>query len=253
MRLNKITFFRWFSLDHSYNFEGHNHCTYEANIILSGNMIVTIEDKVFELASGDVIIWAPNMFHCNRVGNEKHVEFISVHFNFDGDFLKEKEIVFHHLSRSKIPIVNILLSESETNGYDEGSATLPLLEALIILCYKDSQAPHFFNDNSAKTYGKIAKIMDDCSIINLPKISEMAKQCGVCETTLKEAFKKHTGKSIKKYYNETRIQYAKEMLLEGQNASEVAANLRFSSVSYFSQFFKNNSGMTVREFLSQFK
>ncbi|MBR5922338.1 MAG: AraC family transcriptional regulator [Clostridia bacterium] len=253
MRLTSISFFRWFSLDDSYNFEGHNHDSYEANIVISGNMEVTVEGKIINLSSGDILFWSPDMFHRNKVGSEKHVEFVSVHFNFDEKPSVEKELVFHHFGRDKMPLVNMFISEAEKSGYLEGSAAIPLLEAIILISRKSSDTPHFFNDSSAQTYGKIIKVMDDNSVATIPSISEMARICGVCETTLKNSFKKHTGKSIKRYYNDLRIQYAKDMLLEGQNASQVAENLQFSSISYFSQFFKKNTGLTVREFLSHYK
>ena len=87
----------------------------------------------------------------------------------------------------------------------------------------------------------------------LPKIPEIAQICGVSERTVKNAFKKQTGKSIKKYYNDLRIQSAKKLLLQGKSTGECAKWLSFSSVSYFSQFFKKNTGMSIREFLQQYK
>lgn len=253
MRLTEITFFRWFSLDTSYSFAGHNHDTYEANIVLSGNMNVTIEEKIFELSAGDILFWSPGFFHCNHVGSEKHVEFVSVHFRLEKENSGEKEVVFHHLSSEDMPLVNMLISNAENSGYGKDSVALLLLETIIRISRLNAEVPHFFNDSSAKIYGKIIKLMDDNSVRTLPTIPEMARICNVSAATLKRTFKKHTGKSIKRYYNDLRIQYAKKLLLEGKNASQVTENLQFSSISYFSQFFKNNTGMSVREFLSQYK
>lgn len=253
MGLKNINFFRWFSLDDTYEFNGHRHNTYEVNIILSGNMNVTVEESVFELSAGDMLFWSPNLFHCNRIGTDKHVEFLSIHFETKEDFLNKKETVFYHISKNKMPIINILISESEKNGYEDGSSVVPLLEALLIIARNNSKTPHFFNDSSATTYGKIIKLIDDNTVQTIPTIAEMARICGVCETTLKNSFKQHTGKSIKRYFNDLRLQYAKEMLLDGMNASQVSNQLGFSSISYFSQFFKKNTNMSVREFLSQYK
>ncbi|MBR4911186.1 MAG: helix-turn-helix domain-containing protein [Clostridia bacterium] len=253
MRLKEITFFRWFSLDTAYSFSGHNHDTYEANIVLSGNMNVTIEGKIFELSAGDILFWSPGFYHCNHVGSEKHVEFVSTHFCFEKEDSNEKEVIFYHLSSEDMPLVNMLISKAENSGYGEDSVALSLLEAIIRISRLNAEAPHFFNDSSARVYGKIIKLMDDNSVRTLPTIPEMARICNVSPATLKRTFKKHTGKSIKRYYNDLRIQYAKDMLLEGRSASRVAENLQFSSVSYFSQFFKSKTGMCVREFLSKYK
>ncbi|MBO4693322.1 MAG: AraC family transcriptional regulator [Clostridia bacterium] len=253
MRLTEITFFRWFSLDMSYFFSGHKHDTYEANLVLSGNMNVTVEEKIFELSAGDILFWSPGLFHCNHVGNEKHAEFVSIHFCLEKAGAAEKEVVFHHFNSDDMLLVNMLIGKAEHGGYGENSVALPLLEAIIRISSLNAEIPHFFNDSSAQIYGKTIKLMDDCSITTLPTIPEMARICNVSAATLKRAFKKHTGKSIKKYYNDLRIQYAKKMLLEGKNATQVTENLQFSSISYFSQFFKSNTGMSVREFLSKYK
>ena len=82
-------------------------------------------------------------------------------------------------------------------------------------------------------------------------VPEIAKLAGVCQTSLKKAFSRHAGKGVKKYYNELRIEAAKNMLASGKNITETAFSLGFSSSSYFSQFFKKSTGISPKDYLKR--
>ena len=66
---------------------------------------------------------------------------------------------------------------------------------------------------------------------------------------LAKIYKKKTGKNLKDYINEYRIEKAKELLCgEGVRVSDVAAEVGLSNFSYFSTLFKKYTGMTPNEF-----
>lgn len=66
---------------------------------------------------------------------------------------------------------------------------------------------------------------------------------------LAKMYKKKTGKNLKDYINEYRIEKAKEFLCnEGARVSDAAAEVGFSNFSYFSTLFKKYTGMTPNEF-----
>ena len=253
MRVTKIDFFCFSSLDSSHHSESHSHATYEINLVLDGNLDVTIEDNIFNLFPGDVLLWKANMVHYDKVGDEGHADFASVHFLLNKDIPAGMLPAHYHFDFGKMLLFNMFISEAKNYGIDEDSPAISLLETIIKISLRGSDAPHFFNDNSAKIYGKIFRLMATYPSQTLPKIPEIAQICGVSERTVKNAFKKQTGKSIKKYYNDLRIQSAKKLLLQGKSTGECAKWLSFSSVSYFSQFFKKNTGMSIREFLLQYK
>ena len=253
MRVTKIDFFCFSSLDSSHHSESHSHATYEINLVLDGNLDVTIEENTFNLFPGDILLWKANMVHHNKVGGEGHAEFASVHFLLSEDIPEGVLPVHYHFDSEGMLLFNMFISEAKNYGTGEDSPAISLLETIIKISLRGSDAPHFFNDNSAKIYGKIFRLMATYPSQTLPKIPEIAQICGVSERTVKNAFKKQTGKSIKKYYNDLRIQSAKKLLLQGKSTGECAKWLSFSSVSYFSQFFKKNTGMSIREFLQEYK
>ena len=251
MKLSEIKFFGFIGLDmQNYRLEGHKHNTYEINVILGGNLEVTVGDSVFLLVPGDALIWNAGTYHFNKLGADEHAEFVTVHFTTDEKIPEEMLPLYHRFPLEKMHLINMFISEAKDHGTAADSPAISLLEAIVKMCFQKTEASRFSSDASATLYGKVIRLMSIHSVQDIPKIDELASICGVSATTLKNAFKQHTGKSIKKYYNDLRVQYAKEMLIHGDSTKHVADVLRFSSVSYFLHFFKNNTGMSVREFLS---
>ena len=252
MRLTDITFCKTFNLDQNYSFSGHTHATYETNIIFSGNMEVTVEGDVIKLSAGDMLVWSPNMFHFNRVACGDTVRFVSVHFSCEDSEINDNTLCYHHFDYEKMAIATAFTEEVQKYGFECKSAAYSLLEALVFMCICDSGSPVLSRDSSATVYSKAAQMMskNQDKILTIP---EMAQSCGVCATTLKSSFKRHSGKSIKKYYCELKLDTAKNLLFSGLTAEETAFKLGFSSPSYFSQFFKKNTGIGVREYINKLK
>ncbi len=62
-------------------------------------------------------------------------------------------------------------------------------------------------------------------------------------------YKKKTGKNIKDYINEYRLEQAKELLNDSRvRVSDVAAEVGYSNFSYFSTLFKKYTGLTPNEY-----
>ena len=66
---------------------------------------------------------------------------------------------------------------------------------------------------------------------------------------LAKMYKKKTGKNIKDYINEYRLEQAKELLNDSRvRVSDVAAEVGYSNFSYFSTLFKKYTGLTPNEY-----
>ncbi|MBO4468367.1 MAG: helix-turn-helix domain-containing protein [Clostridia bacterium] len=266
MRVTGISFYYYFDVDCDFIFEGHTHNTYEANIVLNGKLEVTVGDNVLKLSKGDMIFWSPDIHHNNRALEK--VEFISIHFGLETGFFKDKQIVFHHFGHDGRKIIRLFMNEAQKNMHprygfvnitpveDENgelkndAAAIPLLESLIVMSVQDIQAPEVSDVFSAKVFRNALDVMSS-NINSEISVPEIARRCGVCMTTLKKAFRIHAGKGAKKYYNDLRIEAAKKMLESGKNITETAFDLGFSSSSYFSQFFKNNTGINPKDYVER--
>lgn len=80
-------------------------------------------------------------------------------------------------------------------------------------------------------------------------ITTIASQLGVSEGHLSHVFKKETGCTVLSYLTRYRIQTAMRLLREGKlRIYEVAAQVGYRDVTYFSSCFKKVAGVTPSEF-----
>ncbi len=68
-------------------------------------------------------------------------------------------------------------------------------------------------------------------------------------TNLKTVFKSVTGMGVMEYYRKLKIDAAKRLMREGHhNITQIADQLGYTSVHYFSRHFKRATGMTPSEY-----
>ena len=76
-------------------------------------------------------------------------------------------------------------------------------------------------------------------------ITTLAEQTGLSESRFRLLFRELTGCSVTHYQNRLRIQAARDLLASGHFAvGEVAEELGFRDVYYFSRLFKKFTGLT---------
>jgi len=78
-----------------------------------------------------------------------------------------------------------------------------------------------------------------------PGLSELARAAGINEYKLKKGFKETFGNTVFGYLAETRLELAKNDLLDKKKSvSEIAFELGYSSVQHFSNAFKKKFGVS---------
>ncbi|MFW5489946.1 MAG: helix-turn-helix transcriptional regulator [Desulfovibrio sp.] len=82
---------------------------------------------------------------------------------------------------------------------------------------------------------------------NPPTITDLARQVGMSESSLKRAFRTTFGQSIFSYFQTYRLNQAKALLASGEmNVTEVAFAIGYSNHSHFSRAFKRQFGISPK-------
>ncbi|MBB6110267.1 AraC-type DNA-binding protein [Mucilaginibacter lappiensis] len=71
-----------------------------------------------------------------------------------------------------------------------------------------------------------------------PSVAQLSKVCGINEFKLKQGFKALFDSSVFGYLSDYKLNYAKELLLDGKSIKSVAFELGYSSVQHFSTAFR---------------
>lgn len=252
MEICKIIKYHHYIFNNSYTFKGHTHDSYEINIVLNGSLEVTIGQNVLQLNAHEAVLWKPMIFHCNKVVSSEDAEFLSIHFFSEENLISKNDVSFSILNHENMMLLNVLMDEREHDSSQNKHVSDLIFTALLLCLQKQNTTPQFSQQNNATLYHKAVTLMIEQQHKML-LLSEIAHSCGVCETTLKKTFKHHTGISIKTYYRNLKLKIAKEYLSAGKNATETAMELGYSSSSYFSQHFKRETGISVREYIKQIR
>ena len=85
-------------------------------------------------------------------------------------------------------------------------------------------------------------------------VSEIAKSIPVSDSYLSSLFKRNQGVSLVSYINTQKLVFAKDLIRKGElNFTQIALNLGYGSVHYFSTKFKKEFGITPTEYSNAIK
>ena len=220
-------------------FGGHVHQGYEINIVLEGELEVTAGDNVFILSAGNMLILDCVEFHRNKVINANGAEFISLHFSSNSSFFGLPRL--YNLSESDLSLVYALKEDALTKEKQLLASANLLLEALLLRLSPEQIAKEKPLSRNAEIYRSAVIVMKN-NISSPLTVYRLSKMCGVCATTLKNAFLECTGGGVMSYFTKIKLSAATEKLCSGMNVGEVSESLGFSSPSYFCQWYKKSYG-----------
>ncbi len=236
--------------DSSFIFTGERHDFWEFLYVVEGCMDVFEEDRIYEVNSGEMIFYSPMEFHSIRSARGTNPLIIIMSFTLSGeedDYNVLKNGVF------KVGAKEHELIKSALSAYDDGTKSdlslskqmtaLKIEELLLTLLGTQTPIKEHLKTATTENYKMIVKFLNEAVYENLSS-EDIAKRCGMSLSNLKKTFKKFSGISIKKYYNNLRFLKAIELINEGKSMAEISDMLNYSSQHYFTVAFKKQCGLS---------
>lgn len=273
----------YFHREKDYVFAGESHDFWEIIYIDKGGACGINGTQPYKIDKGQVIFHKPNAFHNFCISDaEDDCDIIVISFNGKLDALKEfsdqiftltlkekrllKEIVEEATLTFDKPLGTNLIYDKANPGDMEhvvGSMQIirNLLEQWLIMLYRkqlncspDVQQLSMQSLNAE--YALVKKVVTylDQNLYNNIAFSDIACHFNLSETQLKKMFREATGYSVMQYYRKSvvgRIEYHIRQF--DMNFTEIADMFNFSSIHYFSKFYKRETGHTPREYLKSSK
>jgi len=240
-------------------FSGEQHNFWELVYVVSGELGVTADNRVYELSEGQIIFHKPMEFHklWAAGGTEPHVIILS--FEADGPAMEKFEnSIFlmpsdgaKELFRIFEDINHVFRRSSDSRlilkeNYDEYKMNMIAVRIetllLTILGGRKQSVKEDFH-SGAEIYRKIIRVMEENIEKNL-SVTNLAEMCNISESYLKKIFTKYSGSGVAKYFQRLKISRACTMLLEGESISSISEKLSFGNQQYFSTVFKRETGFT---------
>jgi len=256
--IKEIREYYHYSHERDYTFPGHRHFETEINIILSGELEVTCGTGIYSAQKNEMILIPPSTFHCNRVIGNNPCEVIVIHF-VEEIFVTETHFGIYKMDENSLAILRMFVSDMDLSAAKTDSSLISynemshkLLEILVQYSSESKLIKHDARSELPTVYNRIIRYMLDKFPENIT-INDIAKECGVGKTTLKNSFSHYTGKGVISFYNELKLEHAKRLLDSGKTCSEVTEELMFSSQGYFTRCFKSFYGETPIKFKNRKK
>ncbi|ACS99841.1 AraC family transcriptional regulator [Paenibacillus sp. JDR-2] len=270
-----ITMF-YFEFDGNYRFPGEQHDFWELVYVDKGEIEVGAGSRRYMLKQGGLIFHKPNEFHSLTAIPGKAPNVIVMTFDCHSkemDRLSDKVFLLDHEQLSvmarilseganafALPFHYPLVRKPNPSLGSEQLVKIHLESLLILLLRGDTsrdygRAPMLLTKEKeeARLVSAIVSLMEERLSSQL-SLLEISRTLHIANTKLKEQFKRHTGKTVMEYYAHMKLEKAKLLIREdGHNFTEIALQLGFSSVHYFSKAFKRSTGMSPSEYAKSVK
>lgn len=230
-------------------YDSHIHEECEVYINLSGDVSFVVENHIYPLKPGDIIITRPFEYHhCVYHSNKLHKHFWIL-FSSSGN-----EYLFDTFYKRKPGEANHLTLPPKETG------------SLISLCHKMTEQEHSQNKKYYRFF-KLINILQNADIVtnaegNYPpdityaidyisrhfseliSVGDIAKEANVSVNTLERHFQQILNISPLAYIKKKRLANATKLLSEGYTVAEASEQSGFSDYSNFISFFKKTYGTT---------
>lgn len=231
----------------------HYHSLYEIYFMLEGNCTYIIDNKLYNVQAGDIVVIPDGIIHHTKYDDINHSRIlINCSHEYVPSLVKSGLAVGIYLYRNPFVVdeTRKLLEKTEIEYKRKDSYSKDILichtHSLFYLLLRNSDSCITVDDGNKLIEQAVAYIRENfASDITL---SSMAKRFSVSPEHFSRMFKKETGLGFSKYLNSLRLQYAEHLLKnsESQNITQVAEICGFEDSNYFSKKFKEVYGTSPK-------
>ena len=252
--------------------EMHSHDFYEIYCFLGGAVDYIVEDGLYHLQSGDVLLIPPNYLHQPRITDESIV-YSRLVLWINSKYLKR-------ISSKNTDLATCFNKAHETGSYliKNGNLSVAIIQELYAVI-DDSQTEAFGNDISAENHirntltmlgahylkNPTAKPAAQSKIVSMAieyigehlcddlSLDLIAKKLYLSKYYFAHLFKEETGISPHGYILKKRLLLSKELIESGLPITEVFSKCGFGDYSHFFRTFKQEFNMTPKQYFYMIK
>lgn len=239
---------------------------YQIQLIYEGKASVKVDDCNFFLTQGEILFLKKGSVHQFTSISDEGMKTLEIKFSNP-----EEDVIalIDNISMTfpdRDNIIYSLFSQIVEEGYKKMPdyklmSTTLLTQSLLQMkriCsanIKESYNPILLSKISLKSDSKLLQAVTDYVCSNIGEtftINDLSKSIGYNQDYLYRCIMKETGLSTIGYINSIRFEEAKHLIqYTDLSLSEISWTLGFSSLQYFSRFFKKKAKMTPTEYLAR--
>ncbi len=283
LKIDSIITLHYFEYMKDFIFQGEAHDFWEFLYVDNGTMSVRYDDTWMTLNTGDIIFHQPNEFHAIKSIGRNSPNLVVISFICHSPAMKhfihksytltneERSLISHIISEGKktfstpmnIPSVEQVQIKDKT-PFASQQLIILYLELFLITCIRNHQentapsfaAPKNTPEKQTTKQSRLEEVIQfmEAHICEQLKLSDICSEFSISRSSLQSLFHSEKDCGVIDYFNQMKIQRAKDIIREGtMNFTEIAYYLSYSSLPYFSRQFKAALGMSPSEYSSSVK
>jgi len=272
--LDALVTVHYFEYAKDVRFEGEAHPFWELLYVDKGEVDTTCDGVLRHLHRGDIQFYKPGSFHSLQANGVVAPNLVVIAFCCDSPDMASFEHTIYQAGEAERNLFATIISEASAafstpldDPYttalsrreepligSEQMVALLLEQLLIRLLRRQAPIPAARISSSIKSrsdHDLVTRIMEYMQehVYGTLTFSDVCRFSAQSATNLKTIFKSVTGMGVMSYYRALKIEEAKRMLREGDgNITQISDRLGYTSVHYFSRYFKRVTGMTPSEY-----
>lgn len=247
-----------------YYFSGETHDFWELVCVVEGAIGVTAGEDVFLLETGQAVLHRPMEFHSFWAQKDTCPDIIVI--TFAGDIMPAmKEWRFRPGGKaveelcdliSSLPRIfqiekRILVEKVHAGREAEAHLFVSRLENILLeACIGEEEDFTRIRSAGAENYRTVVRVLEE-HVDSRLTVSEVARLCGISESSIKKTFARYAGIGMMAYFNQMKMRRAAKLMEEGMSVRQAAAAVGFSDQNYFSTVFKRTTGVAPRIYLAR--
>lgn len=238
-------------------FPPHIHDTLEFYVHLEGDASFVVEDKIYKISPGDVVISRPNELHNCILHTESIHKSASFWLDTSAFFLlsnfldetSERLLSPKKEEKEKISALCTKLMDAGTKG-EKNRIFYLLLELLDTFKQNISASANAELKTVPLVLKKILADLNE-NFVKIDKLEYFLKKYFISQSTLNRLFKTHLHTSPKLYLETKKLAYSRILLKEGKRVVDACKEAGFSDYSNFIRLFKKRFSVTPKEYQSR--
>mgnify|MGYP001025361245 CR=1 FL=1 len=283
LKIDSIITLHYFEYMKDFIFQGEAHDFWEFLYVDNGTVSVRYDDTWMTLNTGDIIFHQPNEFHAIKSIGRNSPNLVVISFICHSPAMKhfihksytltneERSLISHIISEGKktfstpmnIPSIEQVQIKDKT-PFASQQLIILYLELFLITCIRNHQentapsfaAPKNTPEKQTTKQSRLEEVIQfmEAHICEQLKLSDICSEFSISRSSLQSLFHSEKDCGVIDYFNQMKIQRAKDIIREGtMNFTEIAYYLSYSSLPYFSRQFKAALGMSPSEYSSSVK
>ena len=241
--------------------EFHAHDFLELYLFLDGSVTYYIEDQVYDLCPGDLLIIPPGRMHRPVIANERaayermvlwvELDYIARIDSAAGELQAALRGIGANGYRVPLRGADLIFAASLFRRIVKMERGGVFTSSAIRLYLKDAFEAYSLVEKEAR--GETAVIPQVIRYLTEHfreplRLDDLAARFFISKSYLNRHFKAYTNATVYAYLMALRITHARRMLREGATAAEAGRECGFSDYSTFYKAFKAQTGITPQEF-----